>query len=82
MKCHKSLIVERIKHKLKVEFHVLFDADWLNEFVEGVKYSDVDKDDSKGHNEGLGFEFKYTVMNHIVRGLTDGQNVEGISTKG
>ena len=25
----------------------------------------MDEGDSKGHNEGLGFEFKYTVRNRI-----------------
>ena len=42
----------------------------------------MDEGDSKGHNKGLGFEFKYTVMNHMVGGLSDGRSVEGNSTKG
>ena len=33
----------------------------------------MDKGDSKGHNEGLGFEFKYTVINCIKLSEGDGQ---------
>ena len=33
-----SLIVGRIEQKLRAEFHVLFDVDWLKWFVEGVNY--------------------------------------------
>ena len=43
----------------------------------------MDEGDSKGHNEGLGFEFEYTVRNCIiVGGLTGVQSVEGNSTEG
>ena len=38
----------------------------LNGFVEGVNYPWVDEIDFKGHNEGLGFVFEYTVMNRII----------------
>ena len=40
----------------------------------------MDEGDSKGHNEGLGFEFEYTVMNCIVGGLMEGV-MEGVSTE-
>ena len=32
VKCHKSLIVRKIKQKLKAEFHVLFDVNCLKWF--------------------------------------------------
>ena len=52
-----------MKQKLKVEFLVLFDVDWLNGFFfEEANYLWVDEGDSKGHNEGLGFEFENTVI--------------------
>ena len=72
-----------MKQKLKVEFLVLFDVDWLNGFFfEEANYLWVDEGDSKGHNEGLGFEFEYTVKDRIVRGLSDRwRSVDCISTK-
>ena len=42
----------------------------------------MDEGHSKGHNEGLGFEFEYTVNKPYCRRSTDGQNVEGNSTEG
>ena len=44
----------------------------------------MDEGDSKGHNNGLGFEFEYTVKNrdYNCRRSTGGRNVEGNSTEG
>ena len=42
----------------------------------------MDENDFKGHNEGLGLEFEYTVMNRNCQRSTGRRSVEGNSTEG